>query len=84
MGAHMRDIQGVFKRKDKDESMKRFTKYILSVLGLTVVLLFCMSASTGIEGRLDEVKPLLSEPMSMVLFGLVMIGASQFIRNKKV
>ena len=63
--------------------MKRLIKYILSIIGLTVVLLFCMSASTGLGAQINESKALFSEPMSMVFVGVVLICAGQLLRNNK-
>ena len=60
--------------------MKKTAKYILSIMGLTSVLLFCVSAG-GMNFDPTEVGSIFSEPMSMVFQGIVLIGMGSIIKN---
>ena len=62
--------------------MKKITKYILSILGLTSVLLFGMSATAGMVSEPSVAGQLFSEPITMVFQGIVLIGMGSFIKSK--
>jgi hypothetical protein len=62
--------------------MKKMTKYILSILGLTSVLLFGMSATAGMVSEPSVAGRIFSEPMAMVFQGIVLIGMGRFIKRK--
>ena len=62
--------------------MKKMTKYILSILGLTSVLLFGMSATAGTVSEPSVAGRLFSEPMVMVFQGIVLIGMGSYIKSK--
>lgn len=64
----------------KVKKMKNTAKYILSILGLASVLLFCVSAA-GMNSDPTAAGSLLSEPMSMVFQGVVLIGMGSIIKN---
>lgn len=69
------------KRNMKRLNMKKMTKYILSILGLTSVLLFGMSATAGMVSEPSVAGRLFSEPMAMVFQGIVLIGVGSFIKS---
>lgn len=60
--------------------MKKTAKYILSIMGLTSVLLFCVSAAS-MNSDPTAVGSVFSEPMSMVFQGVVLIGMGSIIKN---
>ena len=62
--------------------MKKALKYILSILGLTSVLLFCVSATAGITTAPSMVSQTMSEPMNMLLLGVGLIGLGSFIKSR--
>ncbi|MGD9216525.1 MAG: hypothetical protein PVJ84_17065 [Desulfobacteraceae bacterium] len=62
--------------------MKKMTKYALSILGLTSVFLFCISATAGMVPEQNIAGRLFSEPMTMIFQGIVLIGLGQFIKSK--
>ncbi len=62
--------------------MKKVSKYILSIIGLTSVLLFCVSATAGIGVEPTFVNQSISEPFNMLLLGFGLIGFGSFIKSK--
>jgi hypothetical protein len=59
--------------------MKKTAKYFLSIIGLTSVLLFCVSAA-GMHSDSTVAGSVFSEPMSMVFQGIVLIGMGSIIK----
>ncbi len=64
--------------------MKKVSKYILSIIGLTSVLLFCVSATAGIGEEPTFVNQSISEPFNMLLLGFGLIGFGSFIKRRTV
>jgi hypothetical protein len=62
--------------------MKKMTKYILSILGLTSVFMFCISATAGMVPEPYVADRLFSEPTAMIFQGIVLIGLGRFIKSK--
>jgi hypothetical protein len=60
--------------------MKMSAKYLLSIIGLTSVLLFCVSA-VGMASDPTDVGSFFSEPISMVFQGIALIGMGSIIKN---
>jgi len=62
--------------------MKNTLRYILSTVGLVLVLLFCVSATAAITNSQTIMSNSLSEPMSMLLLGFALIGFGSFIKSR--
>jgi hypothetical protein len=62
--------------------MKVVLKYTIYVLGIASILLFCVSATAGIDYANDFKGLSFSEPFNMVLFGIFLIGIGNFAKNR--
>lgn len=64
--------------------MKKVVKYILPILVVTSVLLFCVSATASIASDPRIIGRSLSEPINLLLLGFGLFNMGCFIRNRKI
>lgn len=64
--------------------MKKMLRFTILGLGPLSVLIFCVSATASIAGATTVASETVSEPLSLLLVGVGLIGFSSFIRRKTI
>ena len=64
--------------------MKKILRLILPFSGLVAVLIFGVSAAASISNAADVVKSTISEPVSMLLIGVGLIGFGSYIKRRSL
>lgn len=62
--------------------MKRTLQYVLYVIGLVSVLVFCVSATVAITDSKNFLGNSFTEPFTMLLLGLGMVGFGTFLKSR--
>jgi len=59
----------------------KMAKYIISLIGLSFVLFFSATAAATYSQGSEIVGQMLSEPLTIMLFGITLIGVASFVRK---
>jgi len=62
--------------------MKKTLRYILSIVGLASVLIFCVSATAAITDTQSVLGHTYSEPLTMLLLGFGLMGFGTFLKSR--
>ena len=77
-------VQALERLFTREEDMKVILRFILPLSGLVAVLIFGVSATASISNAADVVNTTISEPVSMLIIGVGLIGFGSYIKRRSL